>query len=329
MFTKLSKKMIHLRSFIVSTLLMTAVAATAQEKMNPATNSESKTDDAKLKTELSVGFDNVAALTLTEKKVEYYNDLIPFFSASVEGKNGLSVNLSGTQLLVLGNEGKINPVTAKFLLEVCQKIGSDGALVFRAGREPTEGGHIMGNALKYYADGCDFSYFGNAGSERIAFGYQKGDNYIELGIMGSAGEGFYVIPNPKAAEFWTKGKLTLLKESGIKLWMDGAFRGGHGKQKAFGSVNLDSDNGFGVAAFGNYDFSQNDANLAIRAYKKIKKDFKAVFETMLRDNHDVFVRAGGDYKGFQISLEYSNPKDGPQGVSMTTAYCLTQSKKIK
>lgn len=326
MFTYTKEKLSKLRHFMVSTLLMTAVAAQAQEKATP-TSPVSDSEDAKSKSTLTVGFGNVAALTLTEKKTEFYDDLTPFFSASTENDKGYFAGAKGTELIIMGADGKITPITATFMLELGKKLGPDEAIVFKAGRECTEGGHVFDHALSYYADASDMGFLGNS-SERIVFGYQKGDNFIELGAMGTTGEGFYVIPNPKEASFWTKGQLSLLKQSGVKLWMDGAFRLGNGHKQVLGSANLETPSG-GIKVFGNYDFSQNDANLAVRAYKNIRNNWSAVIEAVLHDNKDVFIRAGAGHKGFQVSLEYAKPKQGPQGVNLTTSFYLSQSKKIK
>ena len=78
---------------------------------------------------------------------------------------------------------------------------------------------IMDNFVQWLDDGAftpygyayDIGRFGNC-NDRIAFGYEKDGQFVELGMIGSAGDGFYVIPNPKHADFWAKCGLTLLEK---------------------------------------------------------------------------------------------------------------------
>ena len=250
----------YVRNFITSTLLMAALAAEAQEKTVPQAN-----EDNDPKTTITVGANNIAALTIEKETTCFYNNLTPQFSARAKDDKGNYAEISGLEMLILNNS-KFTPITAKFMAELGHKLGNGATIVFKAGRAPTEGDKVFDNALSYYADAFDAGVFGNA-AERIVFGYTKDDNFVELGIIGTNGEGIYVIPNPKHADFWAKSGISLLQKSGVKLSMTGATRLGSEAKELIASLRLQTNSGFGALAMVNHDFKNHQTNLNLRAWQ--------------------------------------------------------------
>jgi hypothetical protein len=250
----------YVRNFITSSLLMAAFAAEAQEQKVLETNSDNDP-----KTTMVIGANDTPALSLEKDKTCFYNDLTPYFTARTENKHGDYAEVSGLELLILNDE-KFSAITAKFMVELGKQLGDGTTLVFKAGRSPSEGNLVFDNALNYYSDAYNSGMFGNP-TERIVFGYTKNDNFIELGIIGNSGEGFYVIPNPKQSSFWAKSGLTLLQKSGITLSMTGATRLGSGAKELLASLRLQTPSGFGTLIMGNHDFNNHQTNLCARAWQ--------------------------------------------------------------
>ncbi len=306
---------------ILKTLLLTATtAAYAQGQKIPQTNSEVHKDQLTL----TLGAENISALTLQEEKTVFYNDLRPNVTARAQNSNGDYAQLKAMEVLILEDKN-FTPITSKFMLELGHLIGNGGTVVFKAGREKTEGAALFDHALEYYADSRDAYQMANS-AERMVFGYQKGTSFIELGIIGKNGEGFYVIPNPKKADFWAKSGLTLLNKSGTKLDMSGAMRYGRKHKQLLNSIGISTNSGYGARLLGNYDFGEHKGNLGLRAWKDFKNGWRTITETVFNQNRDIYIRSGATKSGLQFSVEYGNPNQKPDYVNLTVAASLARSR---
>lgn len=308
---------------ILKTLILTATtAAFAQEQKVPQTYSDVRPD----KLTLTLGAENIAALTLKQDKTVFYNDLRPNLTARVQNTHGDYAQLKAMEVLILEDKN-FTPITSKFMLELGRLTGNGGVITFKAGREKTEGAALFDHALEYYADSRDAYQMANS-AERLVFGYQKGNRFIELGIIGKNGDGFFVIPNPKHADFWAKSGLTLLEKSHVKLNVTGAVRFGNKHKQLLSSIGISERSGFGIRMLGNYDFAEKKGNLGLRAWKDFKNGWKMITETVFNQNRDLYVRGGADKSGIQFSVEYGKPKSQPAYVNMTVAASLARSHLV-
>ena len=305
-------------SFIVNTLLLSAVAAYSQEQKVPQSTSDDKNTST-----LTIGAENIAALTLEQDKTTFYNCLAPSFSARTQNERGDYAAVSGVQGIIY-NDNAWNTTTIKFMVELGKQLGDGGVITFKAGREATEGRSVFDNPFNYYANATDVVTLGNS-TERIVFGYQKNNNFVELGVIGKSGDGFYVVPNPKEASFWAKGGLTLLQKSGMKLDMSSALRLDKKRAQmlaAFGMHNRYS----GARVFGHYDFKQHQGNFGIRAYRELKNGWKVIAESVLTQHKDLSIRSGIGKDGVQFSVELKKPKQENPRVNLTVTSYLARSK---
>lgn len=305
---------------ILKTLLLTATtAAFAQEQKVPQDYSDVRSD----RLTLNIGTENISALTLQEDKTVFYNDLRPNITARAQNKRGDYAQLKAMEVLIL-QEQNFTAITSKFMLELGRLLGNGGVITLKAGREKTEGGALFDHALEYYADSRDAYQMANS-AERMVFGYQKDNRFIELGVIGKNGEGFYVIPNPNRADFWAKSGLTLLQKSGVKLDMTGAVRYGKKNKMLLSSIGISERSGFGTRVTGNYNFTEHKGNLGIRAWQDFKRGWRVITETVFNQNRDLYIRGGTGKSGMQFSVEYGRPKSQPAYFNLTAAASLARS----
>ncbi len=308
---------------ILKTLLLTATtAAFAQEQKVPQTYSDVRPD----KLTLTLGAENIAALTLKQDKTVFYNDLRPNLTARVQNTHGDYAQLKAMEVLILEDKN-FTPITSKFMLELGRLTGNGGVITFKAGREKTEGAALFDHALEYYADSRDAYQMANS-AERLVFGYQKGNRFIELGIIGKNGDGFFVIPNPKHADFWAKSGLTLLEKSSVKLNMSGAVRFGSKHKQLLSSIGISERSGFGAGFLGNYDFAEKKGNIGLRAWKDFKNGWQIIAETIFNQNRDLYIRSGIGKSGMQFSVEYGKPKGQSSYANITVATRFAHSSLV-
>lgn len=309
---------------ILKTLLLTATTvAFAQEQQVPQINSDARQD----KLTLTIGAENIAALTLKQNKTVFYDDLRPNITARAESSNGGYAQLKAMEVLILEDKN-FTPITSKFMLELGRLTGNGGVIIVKAGREKTEGGALFDHALEYYADSRDAYQLANS-AERLVFGYQKNNKFIELGIIGKNGDGFFVIPNPKHADFWAKSGLTLLEKSSVKLNMSGAVRFGSKHKQLLSSIGISERSGFGAGFLGNYDFAEKKGNIGLRAWKDFKNGWQIIVETVFNQNRDLYIRSGIGKSGMQFSMEYGKPKGQQTYINMTVATRLARSNLVR
>lgn len=311
----------NFRNFIFSTLLLTATAAAAQEQQA----AQPKTDDADDRMTLTIAAQDIAALEVRQDKTVFYNDLAPSFTARAQNKRGDYAQLSGMEGIIY-NDNVLTPITIKFMMELGKQLGNGAVITFKAGREATEGAHVFDNQLYYYADAFDVGTLGN-GTERIVFGYEKDQQFVELGIIGSNGEGFYVIPNPKQADFWAKSGITLLQNSGVKLDMTAAVRMGSEHRQLLASLGLRS-RAYGAKIYGHYDVKQHHGNLGIRAWHDLRRGWKSITETVINQHKDLSVRTGVGKNGMQFAVELSKPRHQSANVNLTVSTNLARSHTV-
>lgn len=314
-------QLFNIRNFVFNTLLLTATAAVAQEQKVPQINSDNDKDCLTL----TLNAADISGLTVEEGKTTFYNDFAPSFMAKAANKRGDYAALSGQEGIIYSNE-TFKSITIKFMIELGKQLGNGGVIKFKAGREGTEGGAVFDNPLSYYADAYDIGRFGNC-NDRIAFGYEKDGQFIELGIIGNQEDSFYVIPNPKHADFWAKCGLTLLEKSGVKLDMTAAVRAGNEHRQLLGSIGIRS-RAYGGRIFGHYDTKQHCGNLGVRAWHDLRRGWKTVVESIITQNKDLSVRSGIGKGGVQLSLEFSKPRGQNPNVNLTVATNLARSYLI-
>ena len=317
-------KNFNICKLILKTLLLTATtAAFAQEQQVPQINSDVRQD----KLTLTIGAENIAALTLKQDKTVFYDDLRPNLTARAENTHGDYAQLKAMEVLILEDQN-FTPITSKFMLELGRLTGNGGVITVKAGREKTEGGALFDHALEYYADSRDAYQLANS-VQRVVIGYQKDNQFIELGMVGQNGEGFYVIPNPKKADFWAKTGLTLFQKGRAKSQMTAAVRYGKKHRQFLSSVGISERSGFGAQLMGNYDFGEHKGNLGLRAWRDFKNGWQAITETIFNQNRDLYVRGGAGKSGMQFSVEYGKPKSQPAYVNMTIAARLARSHPVR
>ena len=308
---------------ILKTLLLTATtAAFAQEQKVPTIKSDVRSD----RLTLTLGAENISALTIERDKTVFYNDLRPNLTARACNGRGDYAQLKAMEVLILEDKN-FTPITSKFMLELGKLTGNGGTVIFKAGREKTEGAALFDHALEYYADSRDAYQMANS-AERLVFGYQKNNKFIELGIIGKNGDGFFVIPNPKHADFWAKSGLTLLEKSGVKLNMSGAVRLGSKHKQLLSSIGISERSGFGAGFLGNYDFAEKKGNIGLRAWKDFQRGWRIIAETVFNQNRDLYIRNGADKGGIQFSVEYGKPKNRPNYFNFTVAANLARSRTV-
>lgn len=311
----------NLRNFVFNTLLLTATAAAAQEQPAAQTNSDADNERITLKLDAA----DISGLTVEEGKTTFYNDFAPSFLARIENKKGDYAQLSGQEGIIYNNEA-FSSLTIKFMAELGKQLGNGAVITFKAGRAATEAGAVFDSPLSYYADAYDIGRFGNA-SNRVVFGYEKGGEFVELGIIGNSGDGFYVIPNLKKSDFWAKCGVTLLEKSGVKLDMTGAVRIGDEHRQLLGSIGIRSK-AYGGKIFGHYDAKQHCGNLGARAWYDLNRGWKTIAESVITQDRDLSVRGGIGKGGVQFSVELSKPRGQNPSVNLTVATNLARSHTI-
>lgn len=311
----------NVRNFVINTLLLTAVAAVQAQEQKAA----QATSDEGEKLTLTVTAADIAALTVEDGKTTFYNDFAPSFAATAKNKHGDYARLSGQEGIIYNNN-TFTSITIKFMAELGKQLGNGAVITFKAGREGTEGGAVFDTPLSYYADAFDIGRFGNC-NDRIAFGYEKDGQFVELGIIGNQDDSFYVIPNPKKADFWAKCGLTLLEKSGVKLDMTGAVRAGSESRQLLASLGVRS-RAYGGRIFGHYDTKQHCGNLGVRAWHDLRRGWKMIAESVITQNKDLSVRGGIGTGGMQFSAEFSKPHGQSSYVNLTVATNLARSHTI-
>ena len=211
------------------------------------------------------------------------------------------------------------------MMELGRQIGDGGVIIFKAGHEATEAGNVFdNNQFDYYSNATDVITLGN-GTDRIVFGYQKNNKFVELGIIGNSGEGFYVIPNPKESSFWAKSGVTLLQKSGVKLDMSSALRLDKERTQMFAAFGI-NNRCSGARVFGHYDFKQHQGNLGLRAYRELKSGWKVIAESVINQHKDLSIRSGVSKHGIQFSVELKKPRQENPRVNFTVTSYLARSK---
>lgn len=299
---------------ILKTLLLTATtAAFAQEQKVPPVYSDVCQD----KLTLTIGAQNISALTLQKEKTVFYNDLRPNVTACAHNAHGDYAQLKAMEVLILQDKD-FTPITSRFMLELGKLTAGGGTIVFKAGREKTEGEALFDHAFEYYADARDAYQLANS-AERIVFGYQKNHRFFELGIIGKNGDGFYVIPNPQNSDFWLRTGLTLLQKTGTAHYEKD-------NQQYLIETEEADDSDFVANASNNYDFDEGRGNLGVRAWHDLQKGWQLIAESVIDQNRDVYVRSGAAKSGVQFSIEYGSPKNQPDFVHLTVASNLSHSR---
>lgn len=311
----------NLRNFVINTLLLAATTAVAQEPKATQPNSDRNID----RMTLTLDAANIAGLTVEEGKTTFYNDFAPSFMAKAANSRGDYAQLSGQEGIIYSND-TFKSITIKFMVELGKQLGNGAVITFKAGRAATEAGAVFDNPLSYYANAYDIGRFGNA-SDRIVFGYEKGGQFIELGMIGSAGDGFYVVPNPKKSDFWAKCGLTLLENSGVKLDMTAAMRMGGEHRQLLGSIGIRSK-AYGAKIFGHYDAKQHYGNLGARAWYDLRRGWKSIAETVITQDRDLSVRGGIGKGGMQFSIECSKPRGQNPAINLTVSTNLARSHTV-
>lgn len=278
-------KNFYLCKLVLKTLLLTATtAAFAQEQNVPQHNFDVRSD----KLTLTLGAENISALTVEQDKTVFYNNLRPNKTARAENERDDYAQLKATEVLILEDKN-FNVLTPRFMSELCRLIGKGGNIFFKAGGKKTEGAELFDYALEYYADTRN-AYKTADNAERLVFGYQKGCQFFELGAIGKNGDGFLVIPNPKYADFWAQSGLTLLEKSGID-----------------------------AMRFSNYDFAANKSHIGLRTWKDFNRGWSEIAKSVLNQDCNLYIRGDTDKSGVQFSVEYGKPKDQPSYVNLAVA----------
>lgn len=278
-------KNFYLCKLVLKTLLLTATtAAFAQEQNVPQHNFDVRSD----KLTLTLGAENISALTVEQDKTVFYNNLRPNKTTRAENERDDYAQLKATEVLILEDKN-FNVLTPRFMSELGRLIGKGGNIFFKAGGKKTEGAELFDYALEYYADTRN-AYKTADNAERLVFGYQKGRHFFELGAIGKNGDGFLVIPNPKYADFWAQSGLTLLEKSGID-----------------------------AMRFSNYDFAANKSHIGLRAWEDFNRGWSEIAKSVLNQDCNLYIRGDTDKSGVQFSVEYGKPKDQPSYVNLAVA----------
>lgn len=314
-------KQFNLRNFVFNTLLLTAATAVQAQEQKAAQSTSNDAD----KLTLTVTAADISALTVEEGKTTFYNDFAPSFMAKAVNKRGDYAQLSGQEGIIYSNE-TFKSITIKFMIELGKQLGNGAVITFKAGREGTEAGAVFDSPLSYYADAFDIGRFGNC-NDRMVFGYEKNGQFVELGIIGNQDDSFYVIPNPKKADFWAKCGLTLLEKSGVKLDMTAAVRAGNEHRQLLGSIGIRSK-AYGGRVFGHYDTKQHCGNLGVRAWHDLRRGWKMIAESVITQNKDLSVRGGVGKGGMQFSAEFGKPRGQSSYVNLTVSTNLARSYTI-
>ncbi|MBQ7660261.1 MAG: hypothetical protein IJS26_05980 [Alphaproteobacteria bacterium] len=304
---KQSKIHAKVKEFILTTATLMAVCTGVQAQTK---EKEQKDDREGFKTEVNVGFSNISALEVQKNKAVFYNDLMPTLNAGIE-KDGFYGNITAAELLVMNN-GEWSAMNNKCLLEIGKHFGNDTKLFLKAGREPTEVGSVFFNGvenMKYDTNAKSIPFFGNL-NERVVLGVQKNGTMIELGMVGSYGNGIFIIPNPKQADFWAKVTQSF-KNNGWTVTLTAATELGH-TNKVLGSVTA-TNGQIGITGGGNYDFNDKGFNAFIRgAYTSINTGLTYV--------------AQGLKKGETYSAQLGVGKNGVQGFVAVENITPSQNK---
>ncbi len=305
-----SVKQHKVRDFMLTSALCLAAASAATEA-SAQSASENTDTPAKNKTSLShnidVGFDNLSALVVDEKTTTFYNNFMPYVSASVEDDKGHKASVSAVELLIYDGNN-VTPVLTKLMAEFDKKFKDGGQLFLKIGRENTQGGDVFPNAIDYKADALDVINFGNS-AERMVLGYEKNGSFIELGTIQNTGTGkFVILPNMKEADFWGKGHLSLLIKCGAKIELEGAARLGSHAKLGIAGLGV-TKGGFGAKALVERDFENNDTKCLVRAYQNLKNGTKVIGELVhAGKGQGLDLRLGLGKKGIQLFTQY-NTKD--------------------
>ncbi|MBP5399136.1 MAG: hypothetical protein J6Y53_01805 [Alphaproteobacteria bacterium] len=262
------------KKFILTTLAFMTIcsAASAQSK------EKQQKDSTKVKTTLNVGFQNISALSLHIKRdadnkvcypVEFYNDLMPTFNASVS-KNGFYANASAAQLIILKNKD-ISTLNNKCFIEIGKQFGNGATLYIKSGRDISElaSNFINGVATMNLAtDAQRVAAFGNL-SDVSVLGVKTtkdGKTFTtELGIIAKNGDSYFVFPNPQKASVWNKMVYNMEKD-GFKFSISAAASlGESNKMFVSTSTSFDRPSGkYGIAAGANYSFDNKEWNAYVR-----------------------------------------------------------------
>jgi len=276
--------------------ILTIVALVCLSGTASAQTKKEKSDQKDTKTEVKIGFNNLSVLELQKDKTTFYNDFMPTFKAGIK-KNNFYGNFTASELIMMNN-GDFSVLNNTCLVEIGKYFGPNTKLFLKAGRETTELGTAYLNGVKNmeYDTEKNVAIFGNL-NERMVLGIQKNGTLIELGLVGTFGQGIFIIPNPQQADFWLKLKHSFEK-NGWKISLSTATEIGN-ISKIFGNITVTNDH-IGVTGGGNYNFNTDTFNAYIRgAYTSVTTGITYITQGLKK----------GETYSFQIGIS----KNGIQG----------------
>lgn len=318
--------------FFTAALFLTAVAAKAQaqetkspelDKQTPSTETvaETPTIDDKSGVTLNLGAGEIISLTATESGTELYSDATPNVEATISNKRGDFAKFSAMESLTLNNK-EYNALTIKFMVELGKQLGDGSTIIFKAGRESTEAGGVYDVAMHHYADAQNIATFGNL-ADVLAIRYkQEGIGYGEIGLIGSPGDGDYVIPNTRNGSLWLKGGLTAFDNCTADI----AARLGNGHKDLLASIGIKSNAGLKARIMGKYDFVERSGALCADAIQDLHRGWKLMAGTSFKQGQEIRLHCGVDKDNVQFSVECVKEKEQKAKVNLTVATKLNWAR---
>ncbi len=294
----------YMRYFMGIAAFLSTIGAAAQEQLSVQNDKEK--DD---KSEIKIRFDNLTALNVDENNVDIFNAVFPQASASIQDTKGNRARFDMISGIVYSNQSWAT-VLVQFMAEFDKKLQNGDELFLKMGRENAQNDDVFYNSLDYASNAKDCEPFAY-GAERWVLGYRHGDNFFEAGIIQDNGTGKYCfIVNPKQADFWGKAHLSILKNCGVEVVLEGAFRSGPQHQHGISAVTINTPKGIKIKSLIEHDFRENDTKaLARLVYPNIKKGYNLIGElARYGKGQGVDLRLGLGSKGMQVYADYDTHK---------------------
>ena len=230
--------------------------------------------------------------------------------------------------MVILNNGNWATINNKCLVELSKQLGyNKGELLLILGKEATEVGAMFFEGIpapNMWLESSGLALFGNK-AERLSLKYRKGDKFVELGLIGNVGEGFFVVPNPKEADLWAKISGNIINNDDFQLKLTAVARIGN-TDKLTTNITAKTKN-VGVSLGGNYDINNNKmVSFANMAYTT-SRDIQMILNACVTDENLGFVFSVGK-KGVQAFSEINIPKNAPKTASLGLSYSFGKTKNL-
>jgi len=226
------------------------------------------------------------------------------------------------------SNNSLSAINNKCILELSKQLGNKkGELSLILGKATTETENMFFDgspAPNMWLENTGVPLFGNGG-ERLALKYCNEDKFIELGLIGNTGEGFYVIPNPEKADLWAKISGNIIKNDDFQLKLTAAGRVGD-VDKVITNVTAKTKN-IGVSLGMNYDISADKVSSFANVAYTTSKDIQMILNACMADENLGFVFSVGK-KGVQAFSEIKIPKNTPKTVSLGVSYSFGRTKQL-